>query len=79
MRGSEYEEGISTNLDVFIKGYLDEMLTFEEAALKTPTGRVASSHGFTNVQRTAWDYLSWNHVTQRPDYIYWVELKFVLP
>lgn len=77
LSSSTYEGGMSTNLKSFIDDYIYNGKTFEEAALNTPTGKIASRKGFTKVVKGDWDILDIGG--NRPAEIYWIEIKFIKP
>lgn len=77
LSSNSYEGGMSTNLKSFIDDFLYNGKTFEEAALNTPTGKIAAKNGFTKVIKNDWDVLDLGG--NKPSEIYWVELKFKKP
>ncbi|PBI90180.1 Fibronectin type III domain protein [Flavobacterium sp. ACN2] len=74
---NSYEGGMSTNLKSFIDDFLYNGKTFEDAALNTPTGKIATKNGFTKVIKSDWDVLDLGG--SKPSEIYWIELKFKKP
>ena len=77
LSNNSYEGGMSTNLKSFIDDYLNNGKTFEEAALNTPTGKIASKNGFIKVVKSDWEILDLGG--SRPAQIYWIEVKFKKP
>ena len=72
-----YENGMSTNLKSFIDDYIHNNKSFSDAALNTPTGKIASNYDFTKVIKGDWDILDLGGT--KPTQIYWMELKFIKP
>jgi hypothetical protein len=77
LRGKEYKNGISDNLKIFIENYLDKNMSFEDAALNTPTGKVAQKYGFNKVIKIDMMDDGWNYSTKKPEIIYRVYVNFV--
>jgi hypothetical protein len=77
LTNSTYEGGASVNLKTFKESYIDKGLSYENAALNTPTGKISSRSGFSKVIKGDWDILDLG--ASKPAEIYWMELKFIKP
>ena len=77
LRGAQYENKISDNLRVFIENYIDKDMSFEQAALNTPTGKVAQKFEFRRVIKVDMMYDELNYSTGKPKHIYRVYVNFV--
>ena len=75
-RSSDYPDGISTNLTVFMNAYLEQQLTLEDAALAAPAGRNARYQGFPEVVVMEMPSKGWNAANDRPAYIESLQVRY---